>query len=80
MRFLRRIKEITRRDSKNRDSSIRIELPSYRRKERKWLGHIHRMKEERLPREIYETRVLGKNKISRPRLRWEDQVRQEAEQ
>lgn len=37
------------------------------------------MKEERLAKEIYETRVQGKNKIHRPRLRWEDRVRQEAE-
>jgi hypothetical protein len=44
-----------------------------------WLGHIHRMKQERLATEIYETRPQGNNKIGHPQLRCEDQVRQEAE-
>jgi hypothetical protein len=36
------------------------------------------MKDERLTREIYESREQGKNKIERPRLKCEDQMRQEA--
>jgi DNA invertase Pin-like site-specific DNA recombinase len=37
------------------------------------------MKEERPTREIYETRAQGKNKIGRPGLKREDQMRQKAE-
>lgn len=37
------------------------------------------MKEERQTKEIYEAEAQGKNKISRPRLRWYEQVRQEVE-
>jgi hypothetical protein len=36
------------------------------------------MKDERLTREIYESREQGKNKMEHPRLRCEDQMRQEA--
>jgi hypothetical protein len=41
-----------------------------------WLGHIYRMKQERLTTEIYETRPQGNNKIWHPQLRCEDRVRQ----
>jgi hypothetical protein len=34
------------------------------------------MKEESLRSEIYETTAQAKNKIGRPKVRWEDQLRQ----
>ena len=44
------------------------------------LGHVHRMNEERLAREIFEVRVPEKNEVERPQRRWIEQVRQTAEQ
>jgi hypothetical protein len=72
MRFLRRIREITRIDE---IKPIKLDTGE---RELYWLGHIHRMKDERLTREIYESREQGKNQIERPPLRCEDQMRQEA--
>ena len=44
-----------------------------------WLGHLLRMEEGRLTRRVYGARSTGKNKVGRPRLKWEDQVRKAAE-
>lgn len=43
----------------------------------RWFGHIHRMKEERNVRRIYETRTQGKNQKGRPRKEWKDDIRRE---
>ncbi|KAF2882260.1 hypothetical protein ILUMI_23928 [Ignelater luminosus] len=42
------------------------------------IGHIHRMEEDRLLRQVYEARPTGKNKIERPRNRWQTTVRKSA--
>ena len=39
------------------------------------LGHVHRMNEERLAKEIFEVSVPGKNEVGRPQRRWIEQVR-----
>jgi hypothetical protein len=71
MRFIRRIKGITRSDRIRNETVISglnikpIELLIDER-QLSWLGNIHRVKDERLTREMYETRVQGKNKIGRP--------------
>lgn len=44
-----------------------------------WLGHIHRMGKERLTNDVAEAPLHPKNKIGRPQLKREDQMRQEAE-
>jgi len=39
-----------------------------------WLGHVSRMKEERMPKRIMKAKVLSKRKRGRPGLRWQDEV------
>ncbi|CAG9826017.1 unnamed protein product [Diabrotica balteata] len=38
-----------------------------------------RMSNERLTKRVFETRVQGKNKQGRPRVRWVDEIRREVE-
>ena len=43
------------------------------------LGYLHRINEEKLPREIFEVKAPG-TKVGRSQRRWIEQVRQTAEQ
>lgn len=84
MRFLRKIQGITRED-RIRNSVIVEELKIkpiekiIEERQLSWLGHLLRMKEERITKQVYEARTQGRNKVGRPRIRWEEQVRQVAE-
>ena len=40
----------------------------------RWWGHVQRMGEDRLPKQIFESSVGGKRGKGRPRRRWEDSV------
>src|SRR5258706_4444564 len=40
----------------------------------RWWGHVQRMGEDRLPKQIFESSVGGKRGRGRPRRRWEDSV------
>ena len=84
MRFLRKIEGVTRMDRIRNETitqQLRVKPIEKVGEERQltWLGHILRMDDTRLTRRIYEARTSGKNRIGRPRLRWEDQVRKSAE-
>ena len=40
-----------------------------------WLGHVERMANERVPKIIYKWKPYATRPKGRPRLRWEDDVR-----
>jgi hypothetical protein len=40
-----------------------------------WLGHVERMPEERVAKSIYKWKPYATRPKGRPRLRWEDDVR-----
>ena len=85
MRFLRRIKGITRRDRIRNTvvaEGLNIVLIEKVIEERQLslLGHVHRINKERLAKEIFEVRVTEKNKVGRSHRRWTEEVRQTAEQ
>ena len=46
---------------------IHIQLPCY--------GHIQRMEEERLPKEVMKWRPPGRRKLGRPKLTWAEGIR-----
>ena len=42
----------------------------------KWLGHIERMDDQRVPKQVlYGESVMGKKKFGRPKLRYIDQIK-----
>ena len=78
MRHLRKIMNISWKD-KVRNTTIlsRANLPSMEdlliEKGLRWLGHIHRMDENRLPRQLlYSQLSIGKRNRGRPKLRFKD--------
>lgn len=85
MRFLRKIEGKTKKDRirnevfrKNLDIvpvAITVEQAQLR-----WLGHIMRMGEDRLVKQVFEARETGKRKRGRPRRLWKEEVRLAAEE
>ena len=77
MKCLRKIAGHTRRD-RIRNNVIREELgvtpiiETVEIKALKWLGHVTRMKEERLPKRVMEARPNGGRGRGRPRMEWEE--------
>ena len=77
MRFLRRIENKNKMD-KIRNETIRQNLQIDPINEKimegqlRWFGHVCRMPNDRLTKRVFETRVPGKNKRGRPRIRWID--------
>jgi len=39
-----------------------------------WLGHLNRMKEDRMPKKIFTQELLGTRRRGRPRKRWKEEV------
>ena len=85
MRFLRRIAGLTLLD-RIRSSDIRETLQVsplllwIERSQLKWLGHVIRMPQERLVKQVYETCPTGKRPRGRPRRRWKDYIYNIAEE
>lgn len=81
MRQLREIMNITWKDKISNDRILRrANLPSMAdmlvEKNLRWLGHVHRMEKERLPRQLlYSQLCKGKRSRGRPRLRYKDAVK-----
>ena len=46
----------------------------------KWYGHVKRMPERRLPKQLIETRPTGMRARGRPRKEWKDQIKEIAEE
>lgn len=45
----------------------------------RWLGHVARMDEERLPKKVFEGGIEGRRPAGRPRMRWYDNVLKDLE-
>ena len=41
----------------------------------RWFGHISRMDENRMPKIVFKEKLHSRRKKGRPRIRWEDEVR-----
>ena len=70
MRFLRKIENRTRRD-RIRNKVIVNQLTPIEKlieeRQLSWLGHVHRMENERRTKRIFEARIQGRNKVGRPK-------------
>ena len=79
MRFLQKIEGLTLLH-KVRNSEIRKTLnvePLLLRIERsqlRWFGHVSRMPQERIPKQVFLAKSNGKRPIGRPRTRWQDYI------
>jgi uncharacterized protein YukE len=84
MRFLRRIEGKTRKD-KIRNQIFRENLnivpveTTIEQGQLRWLGHVIRRDENRLIKQIFEAKEMGKKKRGRPRRTWKEEVRTAAE-
>jgi hypothetical protein len=50
-------------------------LEDIKTKQLEWYGHVQRMKEGRLPKEVLKWRPLGRRKPGRPKLTWAEGIR-----
>jgi hypothetical protein len=81
MRYLRKVVQVTRKD-KVRNQTVRHGLevqPLQNRVEQsqlRWFGHVCRMGIERPPKKAWEARKQGSRPPGRPRIQWEDNIRQ----
>ena len=72
MKYLRRIKGITRRD-RVRNEVVRQELKvepilkKIYKQQLKWYGHLMRMNDSRPVKKVWQARMTGKRKRGRPR-------------
>jgi hypothetical protein len=84
IKFLRGILGKTRRD-KIRNNDIREQLKvdeikhDMERNRLKWYGHVMRMADERIPKTMLEMKMRGRRPRGRPRTRWMDKVKRDAE-
>ena len=78
MRLLRNIAGYTRLDRK-RNEDIRKQLNIFKLTDkieiyrRKWIEHVQRMPEDRIPKIITNYKPTGKRNVGRPRKRWNEQ-------
>jgi hypothetical protein len=42
-----------------------------------WVGHVERMQETRMVKAIYSWKPISRRPIGRPKIRWEDDVRED---
>ena len=79
MKYLRKVKGITRRD-RVRNEQVREELniepiiSTIEKQQMKWLGHLHRMTDERQVKTVWQTRTAQRRTRGRPRKTWNDVV------
>ena len=50
-----------------------------RRKRLQWLGHVHRMQQNRIPKQVLQWNPHGKKKRERPRKNWKATVNKDLE-
>jgi len=54
---------------------IYIHIYVYKTKQLQWYGHVQRMEERRLPKEVMKWRPTGRRKLGRPKLTWAEGIR-----
>ena len=55
--------------------AIRSVLDDIKTKQLQWHGHVQRMEEGRLPKEVMKWNPLGRRKRGRPKLTWVEGIR-----
>lgn len=84
MRFLRRIQGKIKKD-RIRNETFRQELNMKPIQDKivegqlRWMGHVCRMKDDRLTKRVYETKGRNKNTRERASKTWNDRIREEVE-
>ena len=76
MKYLRRIKGITRRD-RITNEVVRQELKVLKKiykQQLKWYGHLMRMSDSRPVKKVWQARMTGKRKRGRPRKIWTNSI------
>ncbi|PSN39635.1 hypothetical protein C0J52_27944, partial [Blattella germanica] len=80
MDFWRRSARISRRD-KIRNTVIRENMKvkgslteDLKTAQLRWFGHVKRMREDRLPKEIFEWQPMGIRKRGRPNITWTEGI------
>jgi hypothetical protein len=81
MDFWRRSTGISRKDKirnniiKQKMNMTRSLLDDINTKQLQWYGHVHRMEEGRLPKEVMKWRPPGRRKRGRPKHTWAEGIR-----
>jgi len=81
MDFWRRSARISRKDKirnniiKHKMNVTRSLLDDIKTKQLQWYGHVQRMEEGRLPKEVMKWRPPGRRKRGRPKLTWAEGIR-----
>ena len=81
MDFWRRSARISRKDKirntiiKQKVNLTRSLLGDIKTKKLQWYGHVQRMEEGRLPKEVMKWRPPGRRKRGRPKLAWAEGIR-----
>ena len=81
MDFLWRSARISRKDKirnaiiKQKMNIVRSILDDIKTKQLQWYGHVQRMEEGRLPKEVVKWCPLGRRKRGRPKLTWAEGIR-----
>jgi uncharacterized Fe-S cluster-containing protein len=83
IKFLRGILGKTRRDKiRNDDIREQLKVDEIKHMERdrlKWYGNVMRMADERIQKTMLEMKIWGRRPRGRPRTRWMDKVKRDAE-
>lgn len=79
MKFLRRIRGVTKMDRlKNvkirEELKIQSTLDFIERRQLSWWGHLHRMKNERPVKQIWQAKIKKRRKRGRPRKTWDSVI------
>ena len=73
--------EISRKDKirntiiKQKINVVRSVLDDIKTKQLQWYGHVQRMEERRLPKEVMKWSPPGRRKRGRPKLTWAEGIR-----
>jgi hypothetical protein len=60
---------------KQKINVTRYLLDDIKTKQLQWYGHVQRMEEGRLPKEVMKWRPAGRRKRARPKLTWAEGIR-----
>ena len=81
MDFWRRSARISRKNKirniiiKQKTNAVRSLLDDTKTKQLQWNGHVQRIEEGRLPKQVMKWRSPGRRKRGRPKLTWAEGIR-----